>query len=86
MPPKLPFLGEAGVSDKVCPEWVVASRHRERPGNLSCPEVINCRLVCPQVLETMGQETVSTRPEVLHVGVFAIFTKADITFIRGGLG
>lgn len=81
MPPKLPFLGEAGVSDKVWPEWVEVSRHRERPGNLARPEVINWRLVCPQVLETVGQETVSTRPELLHVGIFAIFTKADVTSI-----
>lgn len=34
----------------------------------------------------MGQELVSTRPELLHVGVFAIFTKADVGFIRGGFG
>lgn len=34
----------------------------------------------------MGQETPSTRPELLHVGIFAVFTKADVTFIGGGSG
>lgn len=86
MPLKFLSLGEAGVPDKVCPEWVIASRHMAKPGNLSCPEVINWRLVCPQDLGTVGQETVSTRPELLHVGIFAIFTKADVTVIRGGPG
>lgn len=33
-----------------------------------------------------GQETMSTRPELLHVGVFAIFAKADIAFVRSGFG
>lgn len=28
----------------------------------------------------------STRPELLHVGIFAIFAKAGIAFVRSGFG
>lgn len=31
-----------------------------------------------------GQEAASTRPELLHIGVFAVFAKADVAFIRSG--
>lgn len=37
-------------------------------------------------LGTGGQGTVSTRPELLHVGIFAIFAKAGIAFVRSGFG
>lgn len=68
LPLKLLFLGEAGVPDKVCPEWVVASRHRVRPGNLACPQVINWRLVLPQVLGTFSAGDSGTRNAVHQAG------------------